>query len=211
MNCDGIARWYWLLEYLAFGRALERRRREYMHAVADARRTLILGDGDGRFTAEFLQRSAAAWIDSVDLSSRMLGLAEERVRACSSGPMRVRFYQGDARTVELSGKYDLIVSHFFLDCFTCDEMPALVARMAQVACPQARWLLSEFSLPSAGIWRWAAVVLVQIMYLFFRLFTGLEARRLPDYAASLASQGFRRVRHRSTWGGFWVSELWERS
>ena len=211
MNCDGIARWYWLLEYLAFGRALERRRREYMKEVTGARRVLILGDGDGRFTAEFLQQSAAAWVDSVDLSSRMLGLAEERIRACPSGPVHVRLYQGDARTVELSGKYDLIVSHFFLDCFTSDEVPALVAQMARTACPRARWLLSEFGLPRAGMWRWAAVVLVQIMYLFFRVFTGLEAKRLPDYAASLASQGFRRVRYRSAWGGFLVSELWERS
>ena len=211
MNCNAIARWYQLLEYLAFGRALQRRRQEYMNEVAYARRVLILGDGDGRFTAEFLRRSTADSIDSVDLSSRMLGLAENRVWARSINPVRVRFHHGDARTVKLPGRYDLIVSHFFLDCFTPDEMPALVARIAQAASPQAWWLISEFRVPDAGIWRWAAVFLIRTMYWFFRLATGLQARRLPDYAASLTGQGFRRVRHKTTWGGLLVSELWERA
>lgn len=211
MNCDGIARWYRLLEYLAFGRALERRRREYIDEVAGATCALILGDGDGRFTAELLRRSKTIQVDSVDLSSSMLALAEKRVRACPSSRVRVSFHQGDARTTGLPGKYDLIVSHFFLDCFTREEMPALITRVAQVACPQARWLLSEFSLPSVGIKRWAAAFLIRAMYLFFRVSTGLRANCLPDYAGSLAREGFRRVRHKSTWGGFLVSELWERS
>ena len=210
MNCDSIARWYRLLEHIAFGRALERRRREYLSEVADARRVLILGDGDGRFTAEFLQRSKAISIDSVDLSSRMLQLAERRVHACLSGPAQIRFHHGDALMMNFSGKYDLIVSHFFLDCFTPEEMPALVARIAGVACPQARWLISEFHVPDAGLWRWTAAFLIQAMYSFFRMATGLQARRLPDYTSSLIEQGFRCTRHRSAWGGLLVSELWER-
>ncbi|MBV9035164.1 MAG: class I SAM-dependent methyltransferase [Acidobacteriaceae bacterium] len=211
MNCDGIARWYRLLESLAFGGALQRRRREYINEVAGASRVLVLGDGDGRFTAEFLRRSAAAQVDSVDLSSSMLALAGRRVRACPSSRMRVRFHHGDARTIKLAGTYDLIVSHFFLDCFTPDEMPALTARIAQAACPQARWLISEFGLPNAGMGRRVAAFLIRVMYWFFRVSTGLQARRLPDYRASLAGQGFRRVRRKSVWGGFLVSELWERS
>ena len=55
MNCDRIARCYRWLEYLFFGRALERRR-EYLDEVENARSVLILGD-DGRFTAEFLGRN----------------------------------------------------------------------------------------------------------------------------------------------------------
>jgi len=43
MNCDRIARCYRWLEYLSFGRALERRRREYLIEVESARSVLILG------------------------------------------------------------------------------------------------------------------------------------------------------------------------
>ncbi len=93
MNCDGIARWYRVLEYVVFGRALEGRRVEYLNDVADARRVLILGDGDGRFTAEFVRRNSRATVESVDLSGRMIEMAAKRVEGCSTN---VRFRVGDA-------------------------------------------------------------------------------------------------------------------
>ena len=65
MNCDRIARWYRWLEYASFGRALERRRLEYLAATADARRVLILGEGDGRFLAAFFRLSKYSVVDAV--------------------------------------------------------------------------------------------------------------------------------------------------
>jgi SAM-dependent methyltransferase len=208
MNCDPIARWYRWLEYAAFGRALERRRREYIHEVANARSVLILGDGDGRFTAEFVERNRAALIDSVDLSPRMQALARERIG--EGTPNALRLHEGDARTIELEQKYDVIVSHFFLDCFTARDLELLVARISEAAYPQARWLISEFGLPSGGIRRLGAALLIKVMYWFFRIATGLKTSRLPDYSTIFALYGFRRVRHRAAAGGLLVSELWER-
>jgi SAM-dependent methyltransferase len=210
MNCDPIARWYRWLEYAAFGRALERRRREYIHEVANARSVLILGDGDGRFTAEFLDRNREALIDSVDLSSRMQALARKRVGMRASSAMRLHLREDDARTIKLARKYDLIVSHFFLDCFTARDLELLVARISEAAYPQARWLISEFGLPSHGIRRRGAVLLIKVMYWFFRIATGLKTSRLPDYSTIFALHGFRRVRHMPAAGGLLVSELWER-
>ena len=126
MNCDGIARWYRALEYLVFGRALERRRLEFLDDVTDARQVLVLGDGDGRFTAEFVKRNPKATVDWVDLSSRMTEIAERRI---GDAGVNVRFQVGDARTVSIAKKYDLVVTHFFLDCFTEDELEGLVARV----------------------------------------------------------------------------------
>jgi ubiquinone/menaquinone biosynthesis C-methylase UbiE len=211
MNCDPIARAYRWLEYLVFGRRLERRRRAYLDAVANARRVLILGDGDGRFTAEFLSRNPLAQADSVDLSAKMLQLAEQRIRNARLDPARIRFLFGDARTIQLSGKYDLVVSHFFLDCFTALELQALIAQISAVMCPHARWLISEFQLPSDGIRRLAAALLIKIMYLFFRLFTGLQPNHLSGYPAIFAANGFRRIASSQAAGGLLVSELWERT
>ena len=210
MNCDPIARWYRILEYLVFGRALQQRRREYINEVSNARHVLILGDGDGRFTVEFLRKNAAGSVESIDLSSRMLRLAERRVHKFNLNRAGLRFRQGDARTVELPQQYDLIVSHFFLDCFPPEELRALVAHISDAACPKARWLVSEFRVPDAGLRRFAGSLLIKAMYLFFRVSTGLRANRLPDYPALLALHGFRRVRHQTASGGLLVSELWER-
>jgi SAM-dependent methyltransferase len=206
MNCDAIARWYRWLEYLAFGRALAGRRREYLREVADARSVLILGDGDGRFTAEFVDGNREAIIDSVDLSPRMLALAKRRTPDVT----RLHFWRGDAMTIELPRKYDLIVSHFFLDCFVEGDLEWLVARLSNAACPEARWLVSEFCLPDRGIRRLAAGGLIRTMYWFFRFAAGLKASRLPDYSTIFALHGFRRVRHVPAAGGLLISELWER-
>ncbi len=210
MNCDRIARWYRFLEHLVFGRALERRRFEYLEQVAGLRRVLMLGDGDGRFTAEFVKRNRLAEVDSVELSSGMLALARKRVEHEVHGA-RVRFWLADARTVELPGPYDLIVTHFFLDCFTESELAGLVAGLAKHCSPGGRWLISEFGLPSAGLRRVAAGALIRAMYWFFRTATGLPVNRLPQYAPVLAANGFRVVGQCSKASGLLVSELWERA
>ena len=210
MNCDRIARWYRFLEHLVFGRALERRRFEYLDQVAGLRRVLMLGDGDGRFTAEFVKRNPSAEVDSVELSPGMLALARKRVEHELSAA-RVRFFPADARTIELPGQYDLIVTHFFLDCFTESELQGLVARISKLCSPGGRWLISEFSLPSTGLRRVAAGALIQVMYRLFRMATGLKVNRLPQYAPVLAAHGFRMTQLRSAAGGLLVSELWERA
>jgi len=210
MNCDAIAPWYRWLEYLAFGPALHRRRLEYVDDTANAKRVLIFGDGDGRFTAEFLKRNGAATVDSIDVSAGMMRLAERRIRRVNLEPGRVRLFVADAMTTELRGSYDLVVSHYFLDCFTTNEIEKLVSRVRDVVSPGARWLVSEFRVPEAGVRRLAAVLLIKALYLSFRILTGLKAHWLPDYAAALKSGGFRRLRQRTALGGLLVSELWQR-
>ncbi|HEY3458860.1 MAG TPA: class I SAM-dependent methyltransferase [Bryobacteraceae bacterium] len=91
---------------------LLRRRREYLDEVKNARCVLILGDCDGRFTPEFLGRNKQGIVDSVELSPRMLALAKQRAEQQTAGEGRIRFWQADARTMDLPRKYDLIVSHF---------------------------------------------------------------------------------------------------
>jgi ubiquinone/menaquinone biosynthesis C-methylase UbiE len=207
VNCDRIARWYRFFEYLVFGRALERRRLAYMREVADARRVLIFGDGDGRFTAEFVERNPGAAVEFVDLSSKMVGLARRRIGSLS----QVRFRVGDARTISLEGKYDLVVTHFFLDCFTEEELERLVGRVSECCEEGARWLVSEFALPEAWAGRMAARALIRVMYFFFWRVTGLAVTQLPNYARVLAGNGFQLTRRSATVGGLLVSEMWERT
>ncbi len=149
MNCDFIAPWYRWLEYLTFGPALQRRRLQYIDDVANAKNVLILGDGDGRFTAEFLKRNPDARIDSIDLSAAMVRLAERRIRKSGLDPKRVRLLLADARNAHLCGSYDLVVSHYFLDCLANNEVENLVERVSRAASPGARWLVSEFRVPGA--------------------------------------------------------------
>lgn len=200
MNCDRIARAYRWLEYLAFGRALERRRYRFLADAAGARRALILGDGDGRFLARFTALSEAS-IECVDASARMLELARAR-----AGDRRIAYRQADARTLPLApAEYDLIVTHFFLDCFNEHDLESLIARTALAAQPGALWIVSEFRQP-----RWADPLL-GALYLFFRVTTGLTTRRLTDHRPLLTKHGFHLHREETSHRGLLASELWTRS
>jgi SAM-dependent methyltransferase len=213
MNCDFIARWYRWLEYIGFGGALERRRCAFLSYVADSHRDiLVLGEGDGRFLAKFVApgkppsnhrentvRTPCFAVDYVDLSAKMLELARAR-----AGTGRVTYHHADALTISLpAAHYDLIVTHFFLDCLSEDEAKSLVEKVTLSAQPHARWLISEFREPAM----WARAI-VQILYLLFRITTGLRTRRLIDHHPLLSRAGFALVQEETERFGLLASELW---
>jgi ubiquinone/menaquinone biosynthesis C-methylase UbiE len=202
VNCDPIARAYRWLEYLGFGGALQRTRCALLPEVADARRILVLGEGDGRFLARLVEQNPSAAIDYVDLSQRMLELARER-----AGTTRVTYHQGDALTIPLpAGEYDLIVCHFFLDCLNEAEAEALIDRMCAAAKSGARWLISEFRQETA----WARAF-VRTLYLLFRVTSGLRTTSLVDHDRLLTRRGFRLESSKTAHLRLLVSQLWTRA
>jgi len=201
MNCDLIAPHYWWIEKLGMGGTLERRRRWFLPEIGQARRALVLGDGDGRFLRELLRHNPSVRADYVDLSRRMLELA--RLRA---GRERVSYQQCDGLAAEFPrSNYDLVATHFFFDCLGPSELEVLIGRVAEAAKPGARWIVSEFCVATIP-----ARLLVSALYLFFRVTTGLKTRKLADHRPILQSHGFRLVSSRHSRGAFVVSELWER-
>jgi SAM-dependent methyltransferase len=197
VNCDRIARRYRWLEYAGFGRALEWRREAFLGDLSDVRRVLAVGDGDGRALAALLIAAPQTCVDYIDISARMLEVARAR-----AGTERVVYRCEDARMASLPvAEYDLIITHFFLDCFDDADLEPLVARLANAAHPQARWLVSEFR---GNGW------LVRALYFFFRVTTGLRTRRLVDHHPILIHHGFRLVRYEQAWRGLLASELWAR-
>jgi SAM-dependent methyltransferase len=210
MSWNHVARWYRALEYAVYGRSLERCRRHFMASITGARRVLIIGDGDGRFLADLAAAAPNALIDALDASSAMTALARRRVERARRPKASVQFQCADIEKAHLRpAAYDLIVTHFFLDCFDERRLASVVQHIANAARPEALWLVSEFREPPQGIWKFAGRFLMAVMYLFFRLTAGLEARRVPHYAPLLESTGFHFEKRHTFWHGFLVSELWK--
>jgi SAM-dependent methyltransferase len=207
-NFDRIARPYRWLEYVAFGPALTRCRNHFLPGLADRRRALVLGDGDGRFTARLLASNPQLEADAVDLSPAMLALLTRRAaRAHPTAGARLRSHIADARTFAPSGPYDLVVTHFFLDCLTQPDLDALAARVRPHLTPNAIWLVSDFHIP-AGRMRLAARALVRGLYFGFRVLTGLRTTQLPDHAAALTSAGLVRAAQHLSLARMLTTELW---
>jgi ubiquinone/menaquinone biosynthesis C-methylase UbiE len=108
-------------------------------------------------------------------------------------------------------QFDLVVTHFFLDCFRREELEALVAKVASVSTPDARWLLADFREPERGWRRWRARLVLAVMYGFFRVVTGLSASRLTQPDGFLEAAGFRLAGRRLANFGLAHSDLWLRN
>jgi ubiquinone/menaquinone biosynthesis C-methylase UbiE len=207
MNADPIARFYRWLEYIVFGAALERRRLEFLGSLTDARNALFAGEGDGRFLAAFLRNNQQCTVRYIDSSKEMIRLAQMRCRS-----ERVTFELSDIRSCECpSLPYDLIVTHFFLDCFDSPQCNSVVRRISSASAAKARWVISEFRVPHTGLARWWALLWIRICYVCFRFTTGLRTGALPDYSQALSANGFQLLGRRISRSGMLVSEMWQRS
>jgi len=205
-NFDGLARIYRWMELASFGPALWRCRCHFLGELQSCRKALVLGDGDGRFTARLLQVNPEIRVDAVDASEAMLRALMGRAGRHRE---RVRTFCADVRTWEPAGQdYDLIVSHFFLDCLTTEEVARLARRLRSCILPGAKWLTSDFAVPENRFGKIVARPMVRGLYFAFRGLTGLRVRRLPDYDNALHNEGFSRKSRYDLLGGLLVTELW---
>jgi ubiquinone/menaquinone biosynthesis C-methylase UbiE len=209
VNFDLIARPYQWLEYLSFGPCLGRCRSGQLVHLAGAQRALLLGDGDGRFLARLLAANTTLTADVVDSSHSMLRILDRRIRR--SGPQarqRICLHHADALEWNPSGTYDLIVSHFFLDCFYPYQLEQLFERVLPHLRPGAHWVVSEFAIPRNAVAAYLAGGLIGLLYRVFGLLTGLPVRALPDYTRSLLRRGFVPRHDRRYLAGLLCSQLW---
>jgi SAM-dependent methyltransferase len=204
-----VARPYRWLEYLTLGRALERCRAHFLAQLRDRRRALVLGDGDGRFLAQLLALNRHLRADAVDTSITMLQLLRQRSEeATSDAKTRLNIHHCDALTFPLTDRYDLVTTHFFLDCLTQGELDSLITHVAPALAPGALWLVSDFRVPT-GFMRLPALALIRGLYFGFRVLTGLRTVKLPDHATPLTRSGLIRVAHRDSFAGILTTELWQ--
>jgi SAM-dependent methyltransferase len=205
-NFDRLAKIYKWMELVTFGPFLSRCRQAFLSELRSAQRAVVLGDGDGRFTAKLLRANSHVRIDAVDASPAML---DALLAQAGHNAGRISAHCADARNWRPAGPpYDLVVSHFFLDCLTTEEIRALAAKLHDAASPSAMWIVSEFAVPRSRFGRFVARPLVWLLYRAFGLLTGLRVRGLPDHQAALRKAGFTLAQHQSWLYGLLESEMW---
>ena len=200
----GVYRW---MEYLSFGPFLHRARTHFLGELSQSRRALVLGDGDGRFTAALLRSNPGIVIHAVDGSPRMLTALKLRA---ANDANRVTTETADLRfwTPYAGARYDLVTAHFFLDCLGTAEVISLAERLSPALEEGSLWVISDFAVPKTRFGRIIALPLVSSLYAMFRWLTGLRVRELPDHNAALTSAGWRTEREHPHLNGLLISQLW---
>jgi ubiquinone/menaquinone biosynthesis C-methylase UbiE len=211
MSFDLLAPHYRWMEWLLAGEKLQRCRTRWLPDVQDCRKVLIAGVGHGRFLSSCLQALPGAEIVCLDSSEGMLREARKRTAALGKAVEQVSFIHGSLPEWNPpAGRFDLIATHFFFDCFPQPVLEQLIARLSSAAQPHARWLVSEFHLADCGPQRLRAQVILKSAYLFFRIATRLPARTLPSYRDAMLQNGFTLQNSEITEWGLLTSNLFQR-
>ena len=213
MSFDSIAPAYRTLETIAFGGDLQQARVACLDEIELPRRALIVGEGNGRFLCELLRRHPSVVVDCVDASARMLELARRRIEGeLPDRVNQINFLPRDISAWSPPGhRFDLIVTHFFLDCFSDTRIAEIVAKLAVAADINAIWLLADFCIPAGGAARLRTALWLSTMYRFFRITAGIEATTLADPSPFLRGTGFALARQHLFRSGMVKSELWRRT
>jgi cyclopropane fatty-acyl-phospholipid synthase-like methyltransferase len=186
---------------------LQRCRFYRLRDIADRHSALVLGDGDGRFLAQLMRRNPQLQAEAVDASAAMLQLLRKRVTATGAQD-RLVVHHADVRNFFPSGEYDLVATHFFLDCLTSEEVAALAQRIRPHLLPGACWIVSDFAIPRGA----AAIpsrLIVSSLYAAFGILTGLKVRSLPRHSDALRVAGLKLADRKEWLGGLLFSEVWE--
>lgn len=206
---DVLAPHYDWMEAVLAGRKLERCREALIGYLPEVRNVLLVGEGHGKFLAEILRRNPEAEITCVDASARMLEVSRGRLERMGLPHERVRFVCADVREAELPVS-ELVVTNFFLDCLTEEQLEAVTRRLSDCLRPGGRWLVADFQIPPTGWKRVRAQWIHWLMYRFFRAVTRLPASGMHQPAPYLQRSGLMCEERREFDWGLLYSELWRK-
>lgn len=211
MSFDILAPHYRWMEFVLAGEKLQRCRTAFLDEIPVARNILLLGEGHGRCLPECRRRFPGARITCVDSSAAMLDQARRRLIRHELDTSLVEFVHADVLHWEpASQPYDLIVTHFFIDCFRSDQLERMIAGLGAATTPDASWLIADFQNAPSGLRRIRTRMILWAMYAFFRRVTRLPAQSLTKPDPYLERAGFALHRRTETEWGLLHSDWWKR-
>jgi len=159
---------------------------------------LIVGAGTGR-TLKLIGNAQPKRVVALDKSSKMV----ERTRR-----IKVEFKMGyvtsDFLEYEPVDKFDVIVTPFFLDCFSPDTLIKVINKGKACLKKEGYWLATDFEVTRNYHHR----LLLWFMHIFFRYSTGLESRSLQDIRAMFSKQGGIEIQKAAFMEGLIFSSLY---
>lgn len=208
---DRLALAYQMIEWVVFGGRLQAARVALLDELPPWQCMLILGDGDGRLLHAIVQRMSEGsdqTIVSVDQSESMLSRQRQRT-ANYSASRQIEWIKGDALSfIPHRHSFDVIVTPFFLDCFSEEQLQIALPRWFDGLRRNGKWYYVDFVIPESGWRRIGAAWLSRIMHCFFRLMTGLPNAELLNVAAMLRQLGLEPEYQTNRFGGMIATAIY---
>jgi len=203
-NFDRIAWGYDSMVKLVFGKTIRRAQTQMLQAIPPGSRVLIVGGGTGWILEELsVVHGTGLRITYVDSSAKMISLAKKRYAANN----RVKFVNESILTTNLYGTYNVVITPFIFDVFSGHNAKKVFERINLHVKDSSLWLYSDFY-SKDGI-SLGQKMLLSIMYIFFRLLCGIEAKKLPDMDRHFKEHGYRLALEKNFLGNFITSRVYQ--
>lgn len=189
---DWLAPCYDKLACFFVGRQIQQMQLKMIHHLCDRKKLLIIGGGTGWILPYIFRVNPTLVIHYVDASEKMI----DKARKNAHGNKRIKFIQGTEAAIP-EYDYDAVLTHFYLDLFTETQLIDLINQLKKCLVKDACWLVSDFEIQSRVHW-----IKVKVMYLFFRIVTGLRTNALPAWHHAFTQAGCAALENEYSKGRF---------
>lgn len=193
-----IAPYYDQLAAFIFGKSILEAQLCYLELIPPNAKILVLGGGTGKWISELIQFNNTCKIWFVDASSKMVELAKDNLKDTE----QVAFIHGAEDKIPKL-QFDVIITHFFLDMFTNQQLYNLIGKLVNDTNSPSMWIAADFE--KSKYWH---ALLLRFMFLFFRQSGTMDNNELPDWNAILKSHRFKIAASKSSFGKFIQSRLY---
>ena len=202
-NYDRTAGFYDKLSKVVFGNALVEAQRSVLHYIPENAKILIAGGGTGAILEEISRiRAHGTAITYVEISEKMIAVARKR----NAGGNNVLFIHAAIETFRSDERFDVIITSFLFDNFRQDKAAVVFNVLDNLLVRNGSWLFTDFNVEKnqSRIWqKW----LLKSMYLFFKIFSNVEANELPETGMLFRNAGYKLLFEKSFYRKFirsWV-------
>ncbi len=170
-----IAPFYDKIKSLVFGKSLIKAECIHLQTIKPESKLLVVGSGSSEFL-EFIDTNLFKRITCIDKSARMC--EKSRKRADNLGLNKlVQIEETDFLSFSLSHNYDVIALPFFLDSQKRSEIPSILDKCHAMLSEQGALIITDFNAKTS---RKSNILLIKIMYIFFRISTNIPILSLFD-------------------------------
>lgn len=174
-NYDNVVPYYDLLSRLVFGYAILQAHVFLANAIPANSSILVIGGGTGHILEEISKKNASGLqITYVEISEKMIALSKKR----NTGNNEIVFINKSIRDVSFHRLFDVVITPFLFDNFSYSTTKIIFNKIDALLLPKGLWLFADFQgSDKNNIWQ---KLLLNFMYLFFRLLCKIEAAHLQD-------------------------------
>ena len=188
-NYDNIAPYYDFLSGIVFGSTQKDAQTALLSYIPPGSTILIAGGGTGWILEKIAQKCAPGLrIYYVEISANMIAKAQVQ----HYQPNEVHFINQAIEDFNLSQTgltgFDIIITPFLFDNFREERIPQVFTHLDTMLSPGGRWLFTDFHYQrQAPYWQ---QLLLNSMYLFFRILCAVEASALVNMRPLFAAAGY---------------------